>query len=138
AWHHDYGRFINLAYGSNDVSVLYESLGQSLNPDSSGLLVFDVHDLHLIDETQTFMSKPGRFMTFVESDRKFELSAIEALAGRDRYSICITGLKDVPVRIAYTIDDQPLKTFSALLDDKGTVTYFVSSNTAKGAYRFWG
>jgi hypothetical protein len=138
AWHHDYGGLIKMAYATNEISVLYESLGDTLFPDVEKVLVFEFSEGRLTDATEHYQSKPGRYMKFADSDLKLELSVPEVTAGQDKYTLTISELRSKPVRIAYTVNDGRLEIFTALLDADGSITLDVSRHTRRGVYRFWG
>ena len=138
AWHHDYGGLIRMAYATKEISVLYESLGDSLFPEVEKVLVFEFRDGRLTDATEHYRSKPGRYMKFADSDLKLELSAREVRAGQDKYTLTVSELRSQPVRIAYTLNDGGLEVFTAVLDANGRITLDVSRQTRKGVYRFWG
>ena len=69
---------------------------------------------------------------------KLELYPTDVNAGRDRYSLTIRGLHDVPVRIVYALNDGPAEAFTVGLDAEGQATLNVSSGTRKGVYKFLG
>jgi len=136
-WHHDSGALLQMAYKTDKISALYESQGDSLFSVPNDVFVFRPVKGLLIDETANYRANPLAFMKFTRSDRKIELSTTNVTAW-DKYSLTIKGLSDVPVRIAYTINDAPLETFSAHLDARGTVTFDVTESTGRGLYRFFG
>jgi hypothetical protein len=136
AWEHDWGGLIRMAYGVDTISALYQGQGHALTPDAQNVFVFAVRNQHLVDETDDYRARPGIYMTFKDSDLKFELSAVEVVAGKDKYVLMIRGIKNVPVRIAYTFNGGPLETFNTLLDSDGEASFDVASYTRKGVYRF--
>ena len=136
-WVHDFGGLIKMAYGTNTLSALYESQGDSLFPDTKNVLVFQVDKGRLIDETAHFRNRPAEYMKFSESDLKLELSSTTVTAGKDKYTLSIDRLKNTPVLIAYTLNGGPLEVFTASFDADGKVTLDVSQHTPKGLYRFW-
>jgi hypothetical protein len=138
AWVHDFGGLIDMAYGTDGFSALYESQVDSLFPDTQNVLVFDVENGRLIDRTATFRTLPVRYMKLAESDLKLELSATKVIAGRDKYTLSIRRVKDTAVQIAYTFNNGPLEVFTVRFDADGRATLDVSKGTGKGVYRFWG
>jgi hypothetical protein len=133
---------IRMAYNVEKVSVLYSSLGDALATDSATadkLIVLRLENGHLVDNTAAFRSNPQRFAHYNDSDvYVLTVSASEVTAGRDSYSIRITAVRNVPVRIRYTLNDGTVEEFSAQLDDKGEARFEVSPDTRKGVYRFVG
>ncbi len=136
-WEHDYGKFIQLAYENDRISLLYQSQGDALPPDTHNPLVFGVRNGHLIDETAFYRENSSKLMNFVDSDLRFALSPLEVIAGKGSYTLSIPKLRSIPVRIAYTVNDGPLQVFTASLNADGEVIYEVSSNTKRGSYKFW-
>jgi len=51
SWNHDSGSLIRMAYGTDQISTLYQSLNDLLSSDGGNTLVFRVHNGRLIDET---------------------------------------------------------------------------------------
>jgi hypothetical protein len=138
AWQHDFGGLIKMAYGTDNFSTHYESQGDSLFPEVKNVLVFEVRNGHLVNETFHYLSNPARFMKFTESDHELLLSTAEVTAGQDKYVMSIHELKNTVARIAYTINGGPLEVFTARFDADGKATFDVSRRTRKGVYRFWG
>jgi hypothetical protein len=135
-WQHDAGGLIKMAYATDKISALYASQGDGLLPDTRGVLFFNVRDGHLIDQTADFRSNPLNFMKFAESDFELELSPHEVIEG-DQYTVSIKHAEKGTIRIAYSLDDGPLETFAASLNEEGKVTFEVSRETRPGMYRFW-
>jgi hypothetical protein len=136
AWGHDFGGLIKMAYGTERVTVLYQSQGDVVFPEIEHLVVFGVHDGRLVDQTAYYRSDPTHFMKFVDSDLKLDLSAAEVITG-DKYSLTVPQLRRRPIRIAYTVDGGALQIFTALLDAEGKATFNISEHTKRGLYRFW-
>jgi len=136
-WHHDSGALLQMAYETNKITALYESQGDSPFSVPNDVLVFRLVKGRLIDETANYRANPLAFIKFTGSDRKIELSTTNVTAG-EKYTLSIAGLSDVPVRIAYTMNEAPLETFSAHLDAHGSVTFDVTKSTGRGLYRFLG
>jgi hypothetical protein len=135
AWHHDFGGLIRMAYPGGTFSTLYHTNGDRLFPDAGNVFVYEVRDGRLQDATSRYRSLPDIFMTLEDAGFGFGLSAREAVAG-DRYTLAIDGLKNVAVRIAYTLNDGPIEFFTAYLNGDGKVTFDVSPKTDKGEYKF--
>jgi hypothetical protein len=136
AWEHNYGGLIKMAYGDDNIAILYESQGHFLSPDTKNALVFKVRNGRLSDETGKYLFIPDKYMRFVESDLKLDLSPTEVTAG-DRYMLGIHGLSNANVVIAYTLNDGPLQLFTVQFDNRGGVSFDVSRRTPPGLYKFW-
>jgi hypothetical protein len=136
AWHHDLGGLIRMAYDSDRLFALYESHGDVVLPDSGNVMVFDVRDGHLADITSRYRLDPASFIKFTESPHQLEISPDEVTAGRDKYMLRITGLRNTAARIGYKVNDGPFETFVTMLDDEGKVTFDVSSDIRRGTYKF--
>jgi len=141
-WDQSSGALIRMAYNVDSISVLYSSLGDALSPENATagkLIPLKLEKGHLVDNTAAFRTNPSRFVQYSDSDvYVLTLSAGEVVAGRDSYSISVTGVRDVTLRIMYTLNDGPLEEFSAQLDGKGETRFEVSRDTRKGVYRFVG
>jgi hypothetical protein len=74
SWHHDAGGLIKMAYGTDKISVLYESLGDSVLSDTQNVFLFGIRNGHLVDETMHYRSNPLDFERFIKSGFKPELS----------------------------------------------------------------
>jgi len=135
-WHHDSGALMQMAYGTDNLSVLYESRGDLMLPDLKDAFVFRILNGHLVDETATYRSNPAYLMKFTNSALKLELSTSEVTAGRDNYTLRIKGLGNVPVLIGYTFNNGPLAMFTTRLDAEGKTIFDVTGSTRKGVYRF--
>jgi hypothetical protein len=62
AWAHNSGGLIKMAYGTDKISVLYQSQGDSLVPETRNVLLFGVQNGRLIDETARYRSNPADFL----------------------------------------------------------------------------
>jgi hypothetical protein len=141
SWEHCSGQLIKMAYHTDDISLLYASLGDGLPVDGNldNIMLFTVNNDHLVEKTAEYRENPNLFIHYSDSEiYNLELSATEVTAGRDKYKITIRGVHDVPVRITYTINDGPLQGFTAGFNNEGSVTFDVSAQTIKGVYRFVG
>ena len=98
-------------------------------------LVFKVRGGRLFDETAKYRDDPFKFIKVISSHLKLELSASDVTAG-DHYTLRINGVSKAPARFAYTVDDGPLESFTALLDGEGKAIFNVSQQTRRGVYRF--
>jgi hypothetical protein len=125
-----------MAYGTDAIAIRYQSQGDSLLPDTQNVLVLGVRDGHLVDETAAYQSDPARYMKFIDSDLDLELSAHEVGIG-EKYTLSIPSLSNVPVRIAYTLNESRPRIFETALNADGRVSFEVSSYTERGVYRFW-
>jgi len=132
-WHHDFGGLVRMAYGTDDIAVVYASNGDLLHPETPAL-VFEVQNGRLVDDTGRF--NPDRFMKFSKSDLVLNLSTDDVQVG-DKYSLSIVGLHQAVLRIAYTIGEGPLRFFDTRLNEEGKATFTVEERTQKGDYTFW-
>jgi hypothetical protein len=135
-WPHDSGRLIKMAYATDKIPILYASRGDVLLPDTPNVVFFSVREGHLVDRTADYRSDPIKFMKFADSDFELELSPHEVTEG-DHYTLSIRHAKRGTVQIAYSLDDGPLETFAAGLNEDGKVTFDVSGETPRGMYKFW-
>jgi len=136
AWQHDSGALIKMAYGTDKISPIYASQGDALLPDAERVLFFSVRNGRFVDQTSDFRRNPLNFMKFGDSDFHLDLSPHEVAAG-GHYTLGIRNAKKGTARIVYSINDGPLETFTAWLNDEGKVTFDVSRETRRGEYRFW-
>src|SRR5262249_4664861 len=136
AWHHDSGGLIKMAYDSDQLTVLYQSLGDLAPPDSRNVIVFDVRDGQLADITSRYRLDPTSFIKFTDSPYQLEISPLEVTAGRDKYMLRIAGLRNTATRVGYKLNDGPFETFVTMWDDEGKVTFDVSSDIRRGTYKF--
>ena len=74
SWPHDSGGLIKMAYGMDKISVLYQSLGDSVLSDTQNVFFFGIRNGRLIDETMHYRSNPHDFDRFMKSSSKTELS----------------------------------------------------------------
>jgi hypothetical protein len=137
-WDHGRGGLIKMAYGTDDISVLYASEGDALDFDAiDKSIVLDVVDKHLVDKTGEYRRNPASFIAYMEPGiYELDLSATEVVAGRDKYSVKVSGARDVVVRFTYRLNDRPPEGFSARLDADGRASFDVSAETLKGTYHF--
>jgi hypothetical protein len=135
-WHHDFGGLIRMAYSNDRIRALYQSQGDELMPEMENTLVFDVRNERLLDQTRQYRFNPLPFMRFAESDQRLDVTPSEVVAGRDKYTLHISRLNRIVVRIAYTIDNGPLEAFTTELDANGKVTFDVGQDTRHGRYSF--
>jgi len=141
AWDHAWGGLINMAYGREDIRVLYSSFGDllSFSPavTRSNTVVLRQRGGTLLDETAEFFKNPSAYAPFKSSNSyDFSVSADRVVAGQ-AFSIIIRGATAV-VSIAYILNDGPIETFKAYLDPNGNTQFEVSADTRKGLYRFLG
>jgi hypothetical protein len=138
AWPHDFGGLIKMAYSVDDISAIYQSNGDSLKLDVPNVLVFEVRDKHLNDQTHAYRADPTKFIRYKSSNLEFQISASEVVAGRDQYTVSVPRLSNARIRVAYNIDNGPIEIFPAQLDQEGKVSFNVGNGTKSGIYRFWG
>jgi hypothetical protein len=62
AWPHASGGLIKMAYGTDKISVLYQSQGDSLVPEARDVIFLGVQNGRLVDETARYRSNPAHFM----------------------------------------------------------------------------
>jgi hypothetical protein len=140
-WEHNYGGLIKMAYNQDQINTLYASNGDAalISDRSRNPIVLGIHDKHLVDETSEYLANPKPFVRFIDSTLyKLDVHPADVDAGRGRYSLAISGLHDVPVRIVYSLNDDPVEVFTLALDAQGQITFDVSSGTKKGRYKFLG
>jgi hypothetical protein len=127
-----------MAYSSEDVSAIYESTDEPLEFDIPNVLVFDVRNRHLNDQTRAYRADPTQFVKYESTGLDLQLSASDVVAGRGQYTVSIPPLSNAKIRIAYSIDNGPIEIFPAQLDQEGKVSFNVGKGTKLGQYRFWG
>src|SRR5262249_46788180 len=93
-------------------------------------------DGHLAEITSRYRLDPASIMKFADSPHQLEISPSEVTAGKDKYSLHISGLRNTAVRIGYRVNEGQLETFVTMLDDEGEVTFDVSSDIRRGTYKF--
>jgi len=140
AWDHSWGGLINMAYGRDDVTVLYSSVGDALGLSDrtiqSEAIVLKFGAGGFIDQTAAFRTAPLPYIPFNPSDIHALSLSSERIRPRESFFIAITGAHDVVAKIAYIIDNGPTQVFDANLDRQGHCRFDVSESTRKGAYRF--
>src|SRR5207249_8236046 len=93
--HHSCGELCKMAYDVADLSVLYSSLGDAI-PRESGtverLITYKLDNGRLVDPTSVFRADPLPFAQYRDSDvYMLTVAPGEVVAGRDSYSLRITG-----------------------------------------------
>ena len=138
SWDQDEGGLLQMAYNRNDISAKYQSLDDTLlDLPADNTVVLSFRGDHLIDETASYRSQPERLLHVEEpSTHKLTLSKSEVAAGADDYEINVTSAGNATIRVHYTIDQGPIKTFTTALDSDGRVALHVSSGVTKGKYTF--
>ena len=141
-WEHSSGGLLKMAYNTKDVSALYASRGDALGADERTLektIMLRYRNKGLVDETAEMRANPLAYVIrYLEpGNNALTLSKTEVRAG-ESYTLSVSGVQKLEVRIAYTIDDGRLETFTANLDEKGQAKFDVSPSTKKGLYRFLG
>ena len=138
SWDQDEGGLLQMAYNRNDISAKYQSLDDTLlDLPADNTVVLSFRGDHLIDETASYRSQPERLLHVEEpSTHKSTLSKSEVAAGADDYEINVTSAGNATIRVHYTIDQGPIKTFTTALDSDGRVALHVSSGVTKGKYNF--
>jgi protein O-mannosyl-transferase len=71
SWYHAYGGLIKMAYGTDKISVLYESQGDQFSPKTQNVFVFGVRNGRLIDETIHYRTNPQDFARFINSSSSY-------------------------------------------------------------------
>ena len=139
SWEQNNGALIKMAYNDAQIGTLYASQGDPLFSAGNGnTIVLSIHNKHLVDETSEYRANPELFVPSNDSTL-FMLDLHPTNVGLGgRYSLSISGLHDVQVRIAYDLNDGPTEAFTARLDAQGQTAFDVSSLTPKGVYRFLG
>src|SRR5207248_1941063 len=119
SWEHTSGGLLKMAYHSQDLSVLYASDGDQLEPDDNTLnktILLRYHDHHLIDETAAMRANPLQYLVRYHDSERYKLSLSKAeVADGDSFDMSISGLADIIVRVTYTIDDGPVEAFTSEL-----------------------
>jgi hypothetical protein len=141
-WEHTSGALLKMAYNNENISALYASAGHALGPDERALektILLKYHNMRLTDETPALRSNPMAYLIrYTDSDvNKLSLSESEIVSGKS-YTMSVSGLRNMTVRIAYTIDDGSIEFFTADLDARGQAEFTVSAATKRGIYRFLG
>jgi hypothetical protein len=135
-WDQDGGGLLQMAYNRKDISAKYASLDDTLLDLSvDNTVVLSFRGDHLVDETASFRRHPERLLRVEEpSTYKLTLSKTEVTAGADDYDIKVTSAGNSTIRVHYTVNQGPIKTFTTALDSDGRVTLHVSSDVTKGVY----
>jgi hypothetical protein len=136
AWPHSAGGLIQMAYGTDHLTALYQSQDAFLDSAAVSPIVLAVRNKHLVDETARYRIDLKYFGKFVASDLRLQLSTSEVQAGQGKYTLSVKGLSNKRVRVAFKIDDGPFQAFTTTLNGDGAVTFDVSPQTKKGTYRF--
>ncbi len=139
-WHHASGDLVRLAYNQKDLTIYYSSLLERISPRILGsqAIVLRYEGNHLVDYSDAFRSDPLRFAPYKDpGEQRLRLSATNITAG-DSYFMEISGLHDMPVQVAYSLNDGRTETFSVTLDAEGRANFTASAGTRKGIYRFVG
>ena len=144
------GSLMQLVYGDSSIGVFYSSLGHTVSEDllaGNNLVVMRYRDGGLEDITAAFKQNPAAYVSFeteddfryVTSDRlHFELDPTRVVAGRDSYTIRIRGAESEDVELQYRFEEGPLAYITVHLNPEGETSFFVSSETKRGKYRFVG
>jgi hypothetical protein len=134
-WNQSAGDLIKMAYGTEDLTVLYSSLGQQVPTEipSDKWILLRYDQGGLTDETP---HKTNWHAEYKEpGSRVLTLSTGEVSDG-DSYSVEIPGVQNASVLITFTVNDGPMEVFGAVLDHQGRASFRASSKTRKGVYRF--
>jgi len=93
----------------------------------------------LFDDTRRFASNPQAFLhCSISTLHSIRLSETDVVAGRDAYTLFVSGIQHVHARFLYKLNNEPARIFSAQLDGDGRATFTVAADTPKGIYRFLG
>jgi hypothetical protein len=137
-WSQLWGGLFKMQYGTENISALYAPLGDRLpigHFNADKLLPVKFEKGHLIDNPAMIANKL-RYSAVEESGLyKLQVSRTEIRIG-ESYELAVDNLHDVPVRIMYKINDGPIESFTAALDDRGRIRFYVSPYTRKGFYDF--
>jgi hypothetical protein len=141
SWEYANG-LLNMAYGTEDISARFASNGEALGPDESAAqhtILLRYQNKRLVDETAALRANPMAYVIRYQAPRvnKLTLSRASVVAG-ESYTLSVSGIQNAGLRIAYTIDDGPIESFTAMLDAAGRAKFDVSASTKKGFYRFLG
>jgi hypothetical protein len=101
----------------------------------------------LADVTSGFKQNPGSYLPvqteadfqYITSDRfAFAVEPAQIAAGSGSYTIRIRGAENADVELQYRYNEGPLAYITIHLDAQGETSFFVSSQTRPGTYRFVG
>jgi hypothetical protein len=129
-----------MLYKDETVRAEYSSVGIPELTDETWtgtVLVFRTIQGHLHDVTREVLNAP-ELMLPVQSDERHQLrlSTYSVRSGRDSYTLSVSGMSNIAVRVMYSVDDRTLETFDAWLDESGTIEFPVSENVRPGTYKF--
>ena len=140
AWDHSWGGLIQMAYGRDDITVIYSSVGYALGlPDRkilSEAIVLKYGGGKLSDETAAFRKAALPYIPLTTSAIHTLSLSSQKVRPRGSFSIEVAGAHDVVVKIAYIIDNGPTQVFDVHLDHQGHSRMDISEGTRKGSYRF--
>ena len=143
AWDHSWGGLIKMAYGREDITVLYSSEADllALPPDgsTSDAIVLRYRQERLNDQTAAFRKSPSDFSTRFQSSEIYDLSVSRPrVRAGDSFSIGISRTHEVVAKIAYVINNGYTQVFEVYLDQQGRSKLDVTETTQKGFYQFVG
>jgi len=141
AWDHARGDLIKMAYGRDDITVLYSSAGDALGLSDQSILSEAIvlkNRRGLTDETEVFRKRPLPYIPLTTSTVHALSLSTGTIRPRDSFWIVITGARNVTAKIAYIVDKGPTQVFEVALDHQGQSRLDVSESTRKGVYRFVG
>jgi hypothetical protein len=139
-----------LTYADDSIEVLYSSLGHTVSDEllkSEKLIVMMYENESLLDVTAEFRENPLDFISFPSeldyryaSSDELQLTASPTYvaAGKDSYTLRISGAEGREVEVQYRFNEGPLAFLTLHLNPRGETKFFVSQATKRGRYRFTG
>jgi hypothetical protein len=141
AWDTSQGKLLRMAYNDETIQALYWGWGEVITKgvlDRGPVIVLKYAPPHFKDVTREFLAASEPPVNYLGAAPYRLAVSPEAVKAGGKYRFSISALKNSDVTVHYTLNGNPVRAFTAHLDDQGQASFDVTEGTEKGIYKFVG